>query len=71
MTAVPVDDPCTAPLADPTLAIAGLLLLHVPPVAAVVKVIVVPTQILDTPVIAAGNALTVITLLAEQPDGIE
>ena len=48
---VPADTPVTTPVNDPTLAIAGALLLHVPPVVASVRVSVVPTQMLVVPTI--------------------
>jgi len=50
-------------------AIAGLLLLQVPPAVASASVVVSPTQTLLAPVIAAGCGLTVIALLVEQPPG--
>ncbi len=59
MVAVPVAaPPVNTPVAEPMLAIVVLLLAHVPPLEASVKVIVVPEQTLDAPG-AAGIALTV------------
>jgi hypothetical protein len=40
----PGNTPVTIPLAEPTVAIAGLLLLHVPPVTESVKAIVLPAH---------------------------
>ena len=59
MVAVPADMPDTAPEGEPTVAIAVLLLLHVPPVVASPSVVVAPAQTLVVPVIAAGAGLTV------------
>ena len=58
--------PQTRPVAS-TEATAGLLLLHVPPVVASDSNVHVSTHMLDTPVITGGGALTVNTVLTEQP----
>ena len=51
----------TMPLVLPMLAIVVLLLLHVPPDVASVRVLVPLTHALNVPDIAAGNGLTVST----------
>ena len=51
----PPDTPVTTPVVEPIVAIAVLLLLHVPPADVFVSVVVLPTQTLVTPPIAAGN----------------
>jgi hypothetical protein len=59
IVSVPAELPVTTP--EPlTVANAGLLLLHEPPVVASVNVVVKPAHTLVTPVIAAGAAFTVI-----------
>ena len=58
MTAVPGVIPVTSP-AELTGATAGLLVDHMPPPVASLKVITSPTQTVDGPVIGAGNALIV------------
>jgi hypothetical protein len=60
MVAVPDDTPNTTPLNEPTRAIAVLLLLHMPPLVALLSVTEAPTHMLVVPVIAAGKGLTVI-----------
>ena len=52
MVAVPADTPLTTPLL--TVAVAGVLLLHVPPVVASVSVVVAAVHTLVEPVILAG-----------------
>lgn len=54
MLAVPAAIPLTVPVAS-IVAMAVLLLLHAPPVVVVLSVVVVPTQVLSVPVIAAGS----------------
>ena len=54
-------------LVDPIVAIAVLLLLHVPPTVASARVVVKPGQTVVVPVIAAGNAFTVIVAVALHP----
>jgi len=58
--AVPALTAVTTPEAE-TVAMAELLLVHVPPVVALAKVTAEPMQVPEAPVIAAttGNALTV------------
>jgi len=64
---VPVATPETTPVDDPTVAALVFELLHVPPPASVSD-IVVPTHTEDAPVIGAGSALTVNTVVALQPE---
>jgi hypothetical protein len=67
---VPVETPVTTPLDNPTVATAGLLLVHVPPVDALDNVEVNPEQTKKLPVIGVDNAkiLTVIGIrLLGQP----
>jgi len=47
-------------------AIAGLLLLHVPPVAVSLKIVVAPPQIIAVPVMGVDNVETVIRIDAAQ-----
>jgi hypothetical protein len=58
---VPLETPVTIPV-ELTVAIAVLLLLHVPPVVASVSVDVPPTATVVVPEIAAGTGLTVTVL---------
>lgn len=60
---MPTATPVTTPVLDPTVATAGLVLLHVPPGVASVSVTVRPTQTLDGPDMAAGEAFTVIAMV--------
>jgi hypothetical protein len=61
--------PVTIPVADPTVATAVLLLLHVPPpLAGSVSVEIRPTQTLVFPVIVVGGALTVTMVVALHPE---
>lgn len=69
MVTVPAVTPVTMPDAEPTEAIAGLLLLHVPPASGSPSVIVVPAHTGELPVIAEGTELTVIVAVARQPVG--
>jgi hypothetical protein len=68
IVAVPVAMPATIPLPEPTVAIAVLPLLHVPDTVVSFKVIVEPTQTGVLPVTAPGRLLTVITVVAKQPE---
>jgi hypothetical protein len=65
MIAVPADTPVTTPVAL-TVAFAGVELVHVPPVVALVNVVVPPGATVVAPVVVLtiGIALTVITLVA-------
>ena len=67
MTVVPGVIPLTIPVAGPMVAIAGLLLLHVPPGVASVNIVVPPVQAPDNPIIGVAVLLTVIVVVAAQP----
>jgi hypothetical protein len=69
MVALPVDTPVTSPLVASTEATAVLLLLHVPPVLALLSVVTTPVQTPVRPVIAGG--LTVMIAVAGQPEETE
>lgn len=58
MFVVPAATAVTIPLV-PIVAIATLLLLHVPPVEVVLSVVVFPSQTDSVPVIVAGSGLVV------------
>ena len=64
MLTVPLDTPETIPEEEPTDAIAGLVLLHVP-VPGAVRVMVVPTHRPEGPLMGAAG-LTVIILVTRQ-----
>lgn len=64
MVAVPAATPATIPVAEPTVAVVGWLLLHVPAVVVVESVIADPSQTVLSPVIAAGVGWTVTTVVA-------
>ena len=66
---MPAAIPLTTPVPEPTVASDVLLLLHVPPVVASLKVVVEPIHTLATPVIDAGFGLTVTPNTAVQPAG--
>jgi hypothetical protein len=68
MLAVPPDAPVTIPEPLPTVATAGFVLLHVPPVTVLLKVISNPWQTADGPVIAGGEGYTVTVVVAKHPD---
>ena len=57
---VPANTPATTPVPDPIAALAGALLIHVPPDVPSVSVAVAPAQIAGLPAIAAGIGFTVI-----------
>ena len=67
MFAIPPDTPTTMPDEEPTVAIDGLLLLHVPPVETLLSVIDDPTQTGIEPVMDDGNRLTVTVVVVKQP----
>ena len=65
MVDVPADTPVTMPLAEPIVATAGVLLLHVPPVVMLERVVVAPIHVVSVPVMGDEIAeLTVTTLVA-------
>ena len=59
--------PETTPEVPGTLAVAELLLLHVPPDVVSVSVMLKPSQILELPVMAVGVLLTVSIAAIPQP----
>jgi hypothetical protein len=63
MMTVPADTPITTP-PDDIVALAVLLLFHVPPVTLAVKVVVLPAQTVSGPEIAAGGVPEVMTFVA-------
>ena len=63
---MPVEIPVTNPTVF-TVPMAGLVLIHVPPVLEVYKFIDTPSQVIESPVIAPGNGLTVIRVVLKQP----
>ena len=67
MLAVPVLTPVTMPVDAPTVALAALLLVHVPPPGVDVSVVDVPIQAVSVPPIAPGAAATVTTRVDAQP----
>jgi hypothetical protein len=54
-------------VSEPTVAVAVLLLLHVPPVVVLVSEIAAPSQTVAGPVMAAGSGLTVSSADEAQP----
>src|SRR3954468_20312933 len=68
--AFPGPVPVTTPVADPTVAIAVLLLVHVPPLTVLVSVIILPWHTGTFPPIAEGLGFTVICWVALHPVGI-
>ena len=66
MVVEPGVTPVTTPVEELTVAAAGLLLLHVPPVVVQARVVVDPTDTLVVPVMAAtvGTGFTVTTAVA-------
>ncbi len=67
MVTVPALTPVTVPDALPTVAFAVLLLLHVPPLVAFAKVVVLPVHVTAVPVITAGIAFTVTSRVLKHP----
>jgi hypothetical protein len=66
IVAVPAAMPVTTPIEE-TLAIDGVLLLHVPPPVALLKAVVEPTHAVVLPVIPAGALVTLTTAIVAQP----
>jgi hypothetical protein len=62
----PPATPVTIPLDEPTVALATVLLVHVPPASVLESAVVAPTHTVDVPVIAAGNGSTVTSVVAIQ-----
>jgi hypothetical protein len=69
MVVVPGTMAVTIPVTEPTVAMDVLLLVHVPPVVALVNVEAVPAHRFITPVIAVGSAYTVTMAVAAHPVG--
>ena len=67
MVAVPGDIPVTTPVAESTVAFAGLLVDQMPPGVAWLSAVVAPTQTLSVPFMAAVAAFTVTCVILEQP----
>ena len=68
MVAVPAATPVTIPVTEPTVALAVLLLVHVPPVVTSVNVVVVPVHTFSVPVIGLTDVgVTVTTVVTSQP----
>ena len=67
MVTTPSVMPVTVPVEDPIVATAVLLLLHTPPLVALVNVVVKPMHTFVVPPIAAGFGLTVKLVTAIQP----
>jgi hypothetical protein len=68
ITAVPVVMPVTMPEAEPTVAMPAEAGLQVPPPPSV-SVVVPPVQMLNAPLMAAGNGCTVTVVVVKQPVG--
>ena len=69
IVAVPVPIPVTTPVPEPMVPTAVLLLVHVPPAVASLKVVVSPTHAVVVPVMAEiGPTVTVLVTLQEGPD---
>lgn len=63
----PAATPVTTPVDEPIVATVTLLLAHVPPVLALLSVVVAPVHTDVVPVIAAGSGFTVTTIDLAQP----
>ena len=66
---MPPETPVTAPLPDPTVAMATLLLVHEPPRVASVRLVVAPAQTVAAPEMAEGVGFTVMIVVVLQPVG--
>jgi hypothetical protein len=72
IVAVPaIAPPVTTPEAEPTVATAELLVLQVPFAVASLNVVVKPTQTVAAPDMATGGAMTVIVVVAAEPQPVE
>ena len=67
MALVPADTPVAIPDIEPIVATPVADELHVPPAVLLLRLVVVPEQMLSVPLIADGSALTVTVLIALQP----
>lgn len=64
---MPAATPVTEPSVTPMFATDRLLLLHVPPVTALVSDVTAPAHTLSVPEMAGGKALTLTTVAVLQP----
>jgi hypothetical protein len=69
IVAVPAETPVKTPVPDPITATLVLLLTHVPPDVAFVRIAEAPAQTDAAPVMAGGKVLTVIVVLVAHPLG--
>ena len=67
MVTTPGNNPFSKPVVLLMDAVAGALLVQLPPVVASIIVVDAPVQIDDNPLIAAGSGLTVTTAVIKQP----
>lgn len=67
MLTVPADMPVTRPVADPTVAMAGSLLLHAPDGVASVSVVVAVAHTTVLPATGVGTGSAVTACMALQP----
>lgn len=63
MVTAPAATPVTTPVAELTVALAVLLLLHVPPAVASVSVVLIPVHNVEAPEMAAAAVRSVTTLV--------
>jgi hypothetical protein len=70
MMAVPDDSPETKPEVEPTVATPVDPELQMPPLVASLNIVSYPAQTEGIPDMSAGNALTVIVVVAAQPDPV-
>ncbi len=70
MVALPAATPETIPVAEPTVAIEVLLLVHVPPEVALFSVTEAPTHVAIVPVMADGNGVTVTVVVTDPPNTV-
>lgn len=68
MVALPVATPVTTPVAEFTVAAAGLLLLQVPPVPLVVNGVDKPAHTVDAPLTVPAFATALTVMVAEAED---
>jgi len=71
IVAVPPTPPVTIPVAEPTVAIDVLLLLHVPPLVTSDNVVLNPAHTLGEPDMPPGVASVVIVVVAAVPQPVE
>ena len=69
MVAVPGDTPVATPVSKPTVAMAVVLLLHVPPGVGLLKDVVLASQTSVKPIIDVGIS-TVTVVVETQPAGV-